>query len=354
MLGCGGRCQLDLTELQDVPQHSRGRGWMWTRPLSHAPFGRSVEITVLAGGTGAAKFLRGLSALVGQESLRVIVNTGDDFELHGLYISPDVDTVTYALAGMLSRDRGWGVEGDSWDFLEALGRIGGETWFRLGDRDLATHVRRTTLLRRGQPLSRVAEAIASSLGVRARVLPMTDDRVGTWLDTALGPIPFQEYFVKHGSQVEVQAVHYGGTSSAKPGPGVPEAIAFADLIIVAPSNPVTSIGPILAVPGIRDELGEARAPVVAVSPIVGLRAVTGPAHRLMAAAGMEPSIRGLAKAYRDFIDGLIVEEGEDPALLEDISQLGLRVLQAPTLMVDDSSAIGLAKTVVAFAEKLHR
>lgn len=311
-----------------------------------------VDITILAGGTGAAKLLRGLAATFGQDSLRVIVNTGDDFELYGQYIAPDLDSVTYGLAGILSRGRGWGIEGDTWNFMGALERLGEETWFRLGDRDLATHVHRTALLRSGMPLSEATAVITKGLGVRARILPMSDQRVGTWLDTSLGPLPFQEYFVKHRAGVEVQAVHYGGALSAKPGPGVLEAIAFADAVVVAPSNPVTSIGPILAVPGIRQELRETQAPVVAVSPIVGDRAVSGPAHRLMRAMGWEASLLGVAKAYNDFLRGLVCEETEARTMVSEAQALGLVVLPTRTIMASPEDEKFLASRVVEFGGTL--
>jgi LPPG:FO 2-phospho-L-lactate transferase len=230
--------------------------------------------------------------------------------------------------------------------MEAMDRLGRETWFRLGDKDLAIHVNRTAMLRSGRPLSEVTAHMARALGVRARLLPMSDDRVGTWLDTDLGPLPFQEYFVKHGASPRVDAVHYGGAAGARPGPGVLGAIEEASGIVLAPSNPLTSIGPILAVPGIRDALRRARAPTVAVSPIVGSRAVSGPAHRLMESLGWEPSPLGLVKAYHDFLAALVCEETEARTLLSEIRALGLQVLPTRTIMDSAAAEDFLAKRVL--------
>ncbi|MBI2014383.1 MAG: 2-phospho-L-lactate transferase, partial [Candidatus Rokubacteria bacterium] len=256
-----------------------------------------MRVTAVAGGTGAAKLLRGLAACLAPGELTVIGNTGDDTEIWGLHVSPDLDTVTYALAGRLDVARGWGLAGETFRCLEAMGDLGAETWFNLGDRDLATHVQRTRALRAGAPLSAVTAELARRLGVSARILPMSDDAVRTRVRTPDGWLTFQEYFVREKAQVEVRAVEYAGADAARPAPGVLEAIAEAGLVVICPSNPVTSVGPVLAVPGIAAALGARRARVVAVSPIVGGAAVSGPAAALMRARGLDVSPLGVAAAY---------------------------------------------------------
>jgi LPPG:FO 2-phospho-L-lactate transferase len=226
-------------------------------------------IVVFTGGTGGAKLVQGLQQVVAPEELTVIVNTGDDLEWWGLHVSPDIDSILYALAGMLSADRGWGVDKDSFRCLERMAQLGQPSWFALGDLDLATHLTRTAMLRAGKSLSQATANLAARLDVRSRVLPMSDDPVATILDTAKGVLKFQEYFVRERHQIEVRRARFAGAHRARPAPGVIESIDAAEAIIFAPSNPVTSIGPILAVPGIRDALRRTKAPVVAVSPIVG-------------------------------------------------------------------------------------
>jgi LPPG:FO 2-phospho-L-lactate transferase len=271
-------------------------------------------IVAFTGGTGGAKLVQGLQQIVAPGELTVIVNTGDDVEWWGLHISPDIDSVLYALADLLSKDRGWGVEGDSFRCLERMKQLGQPSWFSLGDLDLATHLTRTGMLRSGQTLSEATAELAARLGVRARVLPMSDDRVSTMLDTAKGTLTFQEYFVRERHQVEVRAVRFEGAEEARPAPGVLESIDGADAIVFAPSNPVTSIGPILAVPGIRDGLRRTSAPVIAVSPIVGGAAVSGPAAELMQMMGWSSTMAGVAKAYEDFLDVLVADSSEMSAL----------------------------------------
>src|SRR5271166_1060075 len=234
-------------------------------------------VVVFTGGTGGAKLVQGLQQILAPENLTVIVNTGDDIECWGLHVSPDVDSVLYGLSGLLSADRGWGVDNDSFRCLERMKQLGQPSWFSLGDLDLATHLTRTAMLRAGKSLSQVTAELAAKLGIRARVLPMSDDRVSTMLDTAKGTLTFQEYFVRERHQIEVRRVRFEGAHRAHPAPGVIEAITSADAVIFAPSNPVTSIGPILSVPGIRDAVRRTKAPVAAVSPIVGGAAVSGPA-----------------------------------------------------------------------------
>src|SRR6516162_1781944 len=288
-------------------------------------------IVVLTGGTGGAKLVQGLDHVVRPENLTVIVNTGDDIDWWGLHISPDVDSVLYALADALSAERGWGLENDSFRCLERMARLGQPTWFSLGDLDLATHLARTNLLRGGKSLSAVTAELAHRMGVRTQVLPMSDDRVATMIETPAGTLNFQEYFVHKRHQVEVRAVHFDGADQARPAPGVIEGIESAEAVILAPSNPVTSIGPILAVPGIRDALRRTSAAVTAVSPIVGGAAVSGPAAVLMRRKGWPSTIAGVAQAYEDFLDVLIVDLA-DHADADHLREGDLHVLCANTIM----------------------
>ena len=302
-------------------------------------------VVVLTGGTGGAKLLQGLSLAVAPKDLTVICNTADDFFLHGLYIAPDIDTITYAFAGILDVRQGWGVNDDSFVVLEALGKLGGDTWFKLGDRDLATHITRTRLMRAGLTLSQATRAIGKALGVEARIVPMSDEHVETTVATARGNLSFQEYFVKRRWQEEVHAVTYTGIENARPAPGILEAIQNATAIIVCPSNPVTSIGPILAVPAMRQALRQTPAPVVAVSPIIEGAAVSGPAHRLMSAVSLEPSACGVASAYADFIDTIFIAR-EDEILRPRIETLGLRAIAENIRMDSLEEKKLLAKTVL--------
>lgn len=283
-------------------------------------------LVALTGGTGGAKLVQGLGCETDREGLAIVCNTGDDFVLHGLHISPDLDTIAYTLAGVADEERGWGIQGDTFAALEWLGKYGGEGWFKLGDRDLATHITRTRLVRGGLTLAQATEKIAAALGVKARLLPMSNDKVETRIRTPEEEISFQEYFVKRRWAVEVTGVSYAGAATSRPSPGVPDAIHDASAVVVCPSNPVTSIGPILAVPGIRAALKETQAPVVAVSPIIGGRPVTGPADRLMRAAGMEVSVLGIAKAYADFLD-LFVLAPEDRNYRTRIEALGVKTAE---------------------------
>ena len=267
-------------------------------------------IVVFTGGTGGTKLVQGLQQVVSSEELTVVVNTGDDLEWWGLHVSPDVDSVLYGLADLLSAERGWGVEADSFRCLERMKELGEPSWFSLGDLDLATHLTRTAMLRAGKTLSEATAKLAVKFGVRARVLPMSDDRVSTMLETTKGTLTFQEYFVRERHQVEVHAVRFDGAEQARAAPGVIDSIEHASAIVFAPSNPVTSIGPILAVPGIRDALRRTRAPVIAVSPIVGGAAVSGPAAVLMQMMGWPSTIAGVAKAYEDFLDVLVVDDAD--------------------------------------------
>ena len=265
-------------------------------------------ILVLSGGTGGAKFVQGLQQILPAEELTIIVNTGDDLICWGLHVSPDLDSITYALAGMLSSKRGWGIEGDTPNCLEQMKRLGAPAWFQLGDRDLATHLRRTQLLNQGGTLTQATAEIAASLGVNCRILPMSDYRVETHVTTSIGKLSFQEYFVRERYQVQAYGVEFVGADTAVPGPGVLSAINSADAIFIAPSNPITSIGPILAIREIRDALERTAAPVFAISPIVGGAAVSGPAGALMQAHGLPVSFEGIARYYGDFLDVLIIDK----------------------------------------------
>jgi LPPG:FO 2-phospho-L-lactate transferase len=307
-----------------------------------------VRVTALAGGTGAAKLLRGLAACLDPADLTILGNTGDDTEVWGLHVSPDLDTVTYALAGLLDVARGWGRDGETFHCLEAMATLGAPTWFRLGDRDLATHLTRTAALQGGEPLSIVTGRLAARLGVAARILPMSDQPVRTVVDTAGARLTFQEYFVREGALGEVVAVDYTGAAEARPAPGVLEAIAQADLIVVCPSNPVTSIGPILAVPGIVDALAGARAPVIGVSPIVGGAPVSGPAGRLMRARGLPVSPLGVAAAYAAWLRGLLLDPC-DAATAPALEAAGVRAVVTDVMMPDRAREIALARRVLQAA-----
>lgn len=297
-------------------------------------------ITVLTGGTGGAKFVDGLLRAVPADQLTIIVNTGDDHEWWGLYVSPDVDSITYVLSAMLSPERGWGVRGDTFHCLDQMKKLGEETWFSVGDRDLATHLLRTKLLSQGRTLTEVTQEIAKRLGIRQRILPMSDQRVETRIGTPIGELSFEEYFVKRWYQDPVESVRFAGASETEPALGVVEAIAGAQAVLIAPSNPVTSIGPILAVPGIREALRKTSAPVAAVSPIIGNAAVSGPAANLMAAQGLDVSIAGVAHAYSDFLDILVAHES-DLDMAKTVNAAGLQIHCANILMrtVDDRTRV---------------
>ena len=302
-------------------------------------------ITVLTGGTGGAKFVQGLVRILPPDELTVIVNTGDDLAWWGLHVSPDLDSITYALAGILSRERGWGVEGDTFTCLERMRQLGAPAWFQIGDRDLATHLRRTQLLAVHTLTGATAE-IASEMGVRARILPMSDHRVETRVLTAAGDLSFQEYFVRERYRVPVRGVRFAGADQAHPAPGVIESLREADAVLIAPSNPITSIGPILSVPGIRQALRDTAAQVAAVSPIVGGTAVSGPAGELMKTQQLPVSIAGVAQAYQDFLDVLIADERDRPHAAE-VEQLGVQIAFANTIMDSDNVKAELARAAVS-------
>jgi len=303
-------------------------------------------LVVLTGGTGGAKLIHGLSLEISPEELCIVCNTGDDFVLHGLHIAPDLDTIAYTLGGVADTEKGWGIQGDTFAALEWLEKYGGESWFKLGDRDLATHITRSRLLREGLTLAQVTKRIGKSLGVKAALLPMSNDPVETKIQTPAGEISFQEYFVKRRWSVEVSGVSYAGAEKSRPAPGVLDAIRDARGVVVCPSNPVTSIGPILAVPGIREALRETKAAVLAVSPIIGSRPVSGPADRLMAAAGMEVSVLGVAKAYADFVD-LFALAPEDKNYRTRIEALGVKTVEKTIWMNSLDDKRNLARELLA-------
>lgn len=303
-------------------------------------------IAALAGGTGAAKLLRGLATVTDPRRLCVIGNTGDDLTWWGLHVAPDLDTVTYALAGVLDPVRGWGVRDDTFACLETMARLGRPAWFRVGDRDLAVHLLRTDLLRAGAPLSQATAVVARALGVAATILPMSDDPVRTRIRTPQGWLDFQEFFVRERAAPEVLEVAYLGAQAARPAPGVLEALGDAELVVVCCSNPVTSIGPILAVPGVVEALGATRAPVVAVSPLVGGAPVSGPAGRLLQACGLPVSPLALAELYRPWLDVLLLDP-RDAALGPELARRGIRAATASLVMTDPEAARGLARAVLA-------
>ena len=302
-------------------------------------------ITALAGGVGAARFLTGLVKLVNEEDLSIIVNTGDDIELFGLHVSPDVDIVTYTLAGIVDEAKGWGIKGDTFQCLEALRRLNQEVWFAIGDRDLATHIFRTNLLKGGRKLSEVTAEVARALGLKMAILPMTDDKFETRIVTANGSIHFQEYLVKRGAKDEVLGVEFLGADNAKPAAGVIDAVMNAELVIVCPSNPVVSIGTILAVKGIRDSLKQTGAKKVAISPIVAGAPIKGPADKLLRGLGLEVSAYSVAKLYADFLDTFILDTA-DSAEKERIEQLGIEVKVANTIMRTLEDKVRLAEVVL--------
>jgi LPPG:FO 2-phospho-L-lactate transferase len=305
---------------------------------------------VLTGGTGGAKLIEGLAAEMDPAELTVVCNTGDDCVFHGLHISPDIDTITYTLAGLSDVQKGWGIKDDTFTVLEQLRRLGNDNWFNLGDKDIATHITRTRLLSEGLTLSEITARICSAFGVKAKILPMSDDRVETRVSTPEGEISFQEFFVKERWSSEVVAVHFRGAERSRAAPGVLDAIRQSTAVIIAPSNPITSIGPILAVREIRKALQGSVVPVAAVSPLIGNRAVTGPAHKLMAARGLEPSVFGVADGYRDLLNRFIIDR-EDHAAKGCIEKLGIRVVESSIRLSSLDDKRRLAREVLALVKK---
>ncbi len=306
-----------------------------------------MRVALLAGGLGGSRFARALAETVGPGNLTVVGNVGDDVEVFGLHVSPDLDTILYTLAGLLDEEQGWGRRGETWNALAAADELGAETWFRLGDRDLGLHLVRTEALRGGEPLSVVTARLARALGVDVSLLPATDDRLRTWVETPAGELPFQDWFVRRQHRDEVDGVRFEGAEQARAAPGVLEALDEADLIAIAPSNPFVSIGPILAVAEIRAALERRRVPAVAVSPLIGGRTVRGPADRMLArlAGGTGPA--QVTDCYKDLIDALVIDEADadEPA--------PIRTIVTRTLMHDAESRRVLAEAVLETAAALR-
>ncbi len=310
------------------------------------PSAKRDTITALAGGVGASKLLLGLHDVMDPHDLTVIVNTGDDIVLHGLKISPDLDIVTYTLAGIVDEAKGWGFRGETFHALERLAAFGRINWFNLGDRDLATHIHRSAMLAEGKSLSDAAEAIRVALAVKTRILPMCDEPVPTMIDTAEGELHFQEYLVKRRAEPVVRGIRFDGADKARPANGVLDAIRDADRIVVCPSNPLISIGPILAVPGIREALRARRESVVAVCPIVGGKSLKGPSDKMLAELGYEASAPGVAKLYADF-SGTFVIDPTDKKQADRIRDLGIKVEVVPTVMATRAQKRTLAGSLLA-------
>jgi LPPG:FO 2-phospho-L-lactate transferase len=308
-----------------------------------------MRVTVLAGGVGAARFLRGLIRVMPASDVTVICNVSDDFEWHGLHVSPDIDTVVYTLAG-IEGEQGWGVRDDTRAALDELAALGEEPWFQIGDRDLATHVWRAERLRAGQPLSAVTHHLATARGLECAILPVTDDPHPTVVLTDEGELAFQEYFVRRRASDTVRGFRFPGATTARPTPGVLEAIGGADTVIVAPSNPFVSIGPILGVSGVRDALVASGASRVAVSPIVGGSAVKGPAAEMLRSLGHEVSALGVARLYEDVVDAFVLD-GVDAALAPAVEALGMRVCVTDTMMTSEERRARLARDVLAVARR---
>jgi len=311
-----------------------------------------AKVVALAGGVGAARFLRGVVRAIPPESLSIIVNTGDDREFYGVHVCPDLDIVTYTLAGRVDPERGYGLAGDSFHVVDTLAAHGHPTWFRLGDRDLATCLHRTLELRAGRGLAEICDGIRRTLGVASHILPMSEDPCPTYVELSGGlRVHFEEYLARDGAPADVAGVDLCRARAARPAPGVGEAIAAADVVLLCPSNPVVSIGPILAVPGIRAALAASEAPVVGVSPIIGDAPVKGPADRLLRGTGVEVSARGVAGLYAGLCRGFVIDR-RDAQQAADIEALGLRCAVTETLMRDADVARDLAQTALALATSL--
>jgi LPPG:FO 2-phospho-L-lactate transferase len=313
---------------------------------------KSQRIVALAGGVGASKLLVGLyDVLPDPANLTVIVNTGDDIVLHGLRISPDLDIVTYTLAGIVDAKKGWGFRGETFHLLKRLAVFGRTNWFNLGDRDLATHIHRTAMLAEGKSLTDAAESIRIALGVKSRILPMCDQPVPTIIDTDEGALHFQEYLVKRRAEPAVRSIRFDGVERSRPAPGVLESIGDADRILICPSNPLISIGPILAVPGIREALQRRRSDVIAVSPIVGGKSLKGPSDKMLAQLGYEASAQGVAKLYADFSGSFVIDPA-DAAQASSIRGLDMNVAVTPTVMQTRGQKRKLARALLKLQEGL--
>jgi LPPG:FO 2-phospho-L-lactate transferase len=307
-----------------------------------------VNVVVLSGGVGGARFLGGVVGVVDPGNVSIIGNVADDIEVLGLRVSPDLDSILYTLTGRADEERGWGRAGETWQALDTVAELGGESWFRLGDRDIGLHLVRTELLRQGVPLSEATERITHALGLEALLLPATDDPLRTFIETAVGTFPFQTWFVARGHRDEVDAVHYAGSPDARPAPGVLESLVAADVILIAPSNPYVSIGPILAVAEIRAALEQRTVPCVAVSPLIGGRAVKGPADRMLQRLAGGTTATHVASCYAGLIDALVIDEADAPA---DLGR-DVRSVATHTLMTDAEAARRLAATTLDAAGAL--
>jgi LPPG:FO 2-phospho-L-lactate transferase len=307
-----------------------------------------MKITALAGGVGASKLLLGLYKEMDPRELTIVVNTGDDIVLHGLKISPDLDIVTYTLAGVVDAKKGWGLRKETFLALEHLADYGGPKWFNLGDRDLATHIYRTAMLAEGKTLSQAADSIRAALDVKSRILPMSDSPVPTIIDSNEGPLHFQEYLVKRRAEPIVKRIRFAGVESAHPGPGVLEAIREADRILVCPSNPLISIGPILAVPQIRDELRAHREKVFSVCPIIGGKSLKGPSDKMLAQLGHDATAVGVARLYADFTGTFVIDPADKPQSAA-IAALGMKVAVLPTVMKSLAQKRKLARAFLFFS-----
>jgi LPPG:FO 2-phospho-L-lactate transferase len=310
------------------------------------PPSKKLKITALAGGVGASKLILGLYKVMDPRDLTIIVNTGDDITLHGLKISPDLDIVTYTLAGIVDAKKGWGFRGESFHALKRLAVYGRANWFNLGDRDLATHIHRNAMLAEGKSLSQAADSIRTALGVKSLILPMSDDPVPTIIDSNEGPLHFQEYLVKRRTEPVVRAIRFDGVESARPAPGVLEAIAAADRIIICPSNPLISIGPILAVPGVREQLRAHKEKVFAVCPIVGGKSLKGPSDKMLTQLGHKSTALGVAKLYADFTGTFIIDP-VDKSQSAAIAALGMKVAIIPTVMKTLAQKRKLARAILS-------
>ena len=309
-----------------------------------------MRALALAGGVGGAKLVVGLAHCLTPDELVVAVNTGDDEEFHDLHVSPDLDTMMYTLAGLSNPEAGWGLNGDTFTALAMLRQYGADTWFNLGDRDLATHIRRTQLLKQGLALSEVTAELCAALGVNHRIVPMSDQPVRTVLETSDGRLSMQEYFVRERAQPEVSAVHYLGSGEAVPSPGLDDALARARILVICPSNPALSVQPIIEVSGMKERLSSFSGLRVAVSPIVGNDAVRGPAGRIMAGIGQEVSVVGVARAYREFCDVLVIDR-QDDGLASAVAEAGVRPVVTNTIMNSLQDRIDLAQTVLSLDQQ---
>lgn len=312
-----------------------------------------LNVVALAGGVGGAKLAWGLAQLLPPECLTIIVNTADDFELLDLQICPDLDTVMYTLAGLANPETGWGVRDESWSMLEMMARYAGPTWFRLGDRDLATHLRRSQWLRQRFPLTWVTRELCKLLGVRHTLLPMTDAPVRTVVHTDQGPLPFQEYFVHRGWEPVVESIHFEGIDSAQPTQEVVFALREGDIIIFCPSNPFVSLDPILCLPALRRIIAASRAPKLAITPIIEQQALKGPAAKMMRELGLEVSPVGVARYYQDLLTGFVLDQRDENLKMTIAFDLGIRTLVTDTIMSTEQDRVRLAQEVLEFAAQLR-